>query len=83
MSKTWKVRDVGKRHDVRDDHVLHWIHTGQLRAVNIAKDPNGQRPRWRILEEDLAAFEATRSTSDTVAPRPSTPRQITNAKDFV
>ncbi len=39
-----------------DEQIVHWINSGQLTAVNVAKDPNGKRPRWRISEADLGRF---------------------------
>lgn len=50
--------------------VLKWIHSGELRAVNVAngqRDANGnqappRRPTWRIRKVDFAAFLERRST---------------------
>jgi excisionase family DNA binding protein len=53
-------RQIADRNRISVDKVLAWIHTGQLRAVNVATRPGG-RPRWRISEADLACFEATRA----------------------
>lgn len=39
-----------------DEQVLSWIHSGELAAVNVAKSLQGNRPRWRIAEVDLAKF---------------------------
>lgn len=39
-----------------DDQIVHWIHSGQLVAVNVAKEVNSKRPRWRISEADLGKF---------------------------
>jgi hypothetical protein len=46
---------------VAADKVLHLIHTGQLRAINLAHDPNG-RPRFRIHQDEVERFEEARST---------------------
>lgn len=54
--------EVAKRYGIDAHKVLTWIQRGELRAVNIA-DHVGGRPRWRIAPEDLAAFEASRSSS--------------------
>ena len=40
--------------------VLNWIHTKQLKAVNVSNSPD--RPRWRIARTDLDAFLESRST---------------------
>lgn len=38
--------------------ILAWIKSGELRAVNLG---NGNRPRWRILPDDLELFLARRA----------------------
>jgi excisionase family DNA binding protein len=50
---------VAQRLGVSADKVLYWIKEGSLRAVNVALRVGG-RPRWRIAEADLAAFETAR-----------------------
>lgn len=44
--------------------VLRWIATGDLRASDLASY-RGQRPRWRISRDDLAAFLERRAQSPT------------------
>lgn len=44
---------------VNDEQILLFIHSGALKAANLAK-PNSKRPRWRIAEGDLARFLMTR-----------------------
>lgn len=46
--------------------VLSWIHSGQLAAVNCAENVGG-RPRWRISQQALDAFDAARSNRNQVA----------------
>ena len=41
---------------VGPEKVLAWIHSGELTATNVAVDADGERPRWRISEDDLAKF---------------------------
>jgi excisionase family DNA binding protein len=45
---------------VGHDRVLAWIHSGELRAANVAVKVGG-RPRRRVSEDDLQAFLARRS----------------------
>lgn len=41
-------------------HVVYsWIHSGQLRAIDVSKKRGG-RARYRIDQTDLAAFEVAR-----------------------
>lgn len=65
------VRRYAELRGVGLDTVLHWIATGQLRAVNVAKNPNGLRPRWRIAADAIEAFEAARQ----VSPKAPAPRR--------
>lgn len=45
---------------VNPGKVLRWIASGQLEAFNFATDTLG-RPRWRISEAALEAFDRSRS----------------------
>jgi hypothetical protein len=58
---------------VRVQNVLAWIGSGELRAVNLARDPKGQRPRWRISIEDWEAFKQRRAAGG--RPTPATRRR--------
>ena len=59
---TYTVRRVAdERYGVSAHTVLAWIASGELRAVNVARSANGGKPRWRITEEALSAFEASRT----------------------
>jgi hypothetical protein len=60
---------LAKRYHVNPAKIIGWIRTGELTAVNIASRP-GQRPRWIITPEQLAAFESLRCSSVTVKPNP-------------
>ena len=68
MSSTLSVRDVCERLGVNEHTVLGWIRSGELRAVNVGRRPGGKKPRWRITQEALEAFEQLRR------PTPSVPR---------
>jgi excisionase family DNA binding protein len=50
---------VAKLLGLAEDKILHWIHTGELRATNLARFAEG-RPRFAIDVDDLAAFEKRR-----------------------
>lgn len=52
--------------------VLNWIHSGQLKAVNVSNSP--KRPRWRISKTDFDAFLASRSTQPTPTKKRKTPK---------
>lgn len=68
---TYDVKDVADRYNVTQPTVLVWIHNGELEALNVGVEPGKKKPRWRITEKALAAFEKSR----TVNPSASTPRR--------
>ncbi len=68
MSSTLSVRDVCERYGVGEHSVLGWIASGELRAINVGRRLSTKKPRWRITQEALEAFEALRT------PTPPPPR---------
>jgi len=52
----YSVQQAAETLSTDDEQVLGWIHSGELKAVNVAKNPRGKRPRWRIAEADLGRF---------------------------
>ena len=67
-------REIAKLLRVSPDKVLGWIHRGKLRAVNVS---NRIRPRYRVSQDDLAAFLTARE----VQPPPPKSRQKQQAPD--
>lgn|SRR5262249_35865904 len=63
------VAQVAERYGVGVPTVLHWIDRGELRAVNVGRSATAKKPRWRITEAALTAFEAART------PTPPAPRR--------
>jgi excisionase family DNA binding protein len=73
---TYTVKDVCNRFDVHEQSVLSWIHNGELKAVNVGREPGKQKPRWRITEEALREFEEKRTNAVVaVAPRKKSTRK--------
>jgi excisionase family DNA binding protein len=62
-SSTLSVRDICKRYCVGEHTVLAWIRSGELRAVNVGRKISTRKPRWRISEKALEAFEAQRAAT--------------------
>jgi len=52
--------EVARRLRIKAERVRDFIKCGLLRAINVAS-PLSTRPRWRIHESDLLAFENSRS----------------------
>jgi hypothetical protein len=73
------VRDVSRRLRVGPDKVRTWIRAGEMAAVNTARAGCG-RPRWVVLPEALAAFEARRAGGPPA--RPARRRRRPAAVDF-
>jgi excisionase family DNA binding protein len=68
MGSTLSVRDVAERYGVTIHTCLAWIASGELRAVNVGRKPGAKKPRWRITQAALEAFEVLRT------PTPPAPR---------
>jgi len=62
VEQTYSVRDLEQRYRVTTATVLHWIESRQLRAINVGVDPGKRKPRWRVSQAALDAFERQRST---------------------
>ena len=60
MNKTVSPKQVAERYGCKSDTVLTWIHSGELRAIDVSSRKS-TRPRFRIDPDDLAAFENRRS----------------------
>ncbi|MFH1922441.1 MAG: helix-turn-helix domain-containing protein [Planctomycetota bacterium] len=60
--------EVARRYGVSVYKVHAWIASGELRATNLATRPGG-KPRWKIDEADLAAFEAGRANTPVPEPQ--------------
>ena len=57
--KTHLPKTIAARFGVGLPKVLGWIQRGELGAVNVANKTTG-RPRWRVRDCDLLAFELRR-----------------------
>lgn len=55
------VKQLAEYYSVKMDTVLGWIHSGQLKAINVAS-VGSKRPRFRITDESVAEFELSRRT---------------------
>jgi excisionase family DNA binding protein len=64
----YTVQDIQRRYGVSVHTVLGWVRSGELRAVNVGRRAGAKKPRWRVSEEALAAFEQLRT------PTPPPPR---------
>jgi excisionase family DNA binding protein len=76
---TLSVKDLCERYSVSEQTVLGWIHSGELRAINVGRRPGAKKPRWRISESALAAFEQAR----TPTPPPTRVRRRKQPDDVI
>lgn len=62
------VPDAAVLLKINEDNLLKAIHDGEIVAVNVAKNPNGQRPRWRISETEMGKFLLRRRNPASLQP---------------
>jgi excisionase family DNA binding protein len=72
MNSTLTVRDLCERYGVTEHTVLAWIRSGEMLAVHVGRKAGAKKPRWRITQAALDAFEQLRT--------PSTPRLASHRK---
>lgn len=60
-SRYFTVKQIADQYAVTVHKVLAWIEAGELNAINIARNPQGQ-PRYRVSAAALEAFENSRSS---------------------
>lgn len=72
------IRDVAERLNVSQEVVLTHVRAGRLKAANVGL--GSARPRWRISEDDLDAFLASRAVF--VAPKQRRRRVETGGIEF-
>jgi excisionase family DNA binding protein len=65
---TLTVKGIAERYCVSQHTVLSWLRSGELRGINVGRRLGAGKPRWRITQEALEAFELLRT------PTPPLPR---------
>jgi len=68
MSNAFTIREVCERYAVTPTTVRAWIRSGALHALNVSRSHASRKPRWRITQSALDAFELSRT------PTPAPPR---------
>lgn len=68
----YTVKDLCVRYSVTVHTVLGWIARGELRALNVGRQLGTMKPRWRITQEALDAFELARTP---IPPPPTAQRR--------
>jgi len=80
MTYSYSVKDIQEKFSVSQATVLHWLATGQLKCLNVGRDPGKRRARYRITEKQLEEFESNRATAP---PTPTTRRRKPKSDDVV
>ena len=62
-TRMYDLRTLAARFGVTTATVANWIKSGELRAVNVGRAPGKKKPRWRVTQGALDAFEAARTTT--------------------
>lgn len=58
--RTWLTPpEVGRRYGIKPERVIAMIRAGIIHAIDVAS-PGSRRPRFRVHEADLIAFEVSR-----------------------
>jgi len=73
--RDYKVHEFAAKENVGVHTVLAWIANGSLSATNVARDPKGRRPRWRISHEAVRAWELARQSQPPLPRRPRRRKQ--------
>ena len=76
---TYGIQDLKKRYGVGEHTVLGWIRRGDLKAINVARRAEGGRPKWRITQDAVDAFELLRGSQ----PEPTAPRRRRKKDDSI
>jgi hypothetical protein len=75
----YSVADLCARWKIGADKINGFINRGELVAVNVATHTSA-RPQWRVTPEEVARFEAKRTSAPT--PKPTRRRRPSGQKDF-
>jgi hypothetical protein len=73
--------EIAARWGTNVEKVNHFLNTGQLTGVNLAKDLNG-RPRWRVHILEIEAFESRRSSAPALPKQTKRRRKAGTTKEY-
>lgn len=77
------VPQLARKWGVDKKKVYDWIDSGQLIAMNGARDPNSERPRFLIDIRDIEAFEKARQVVPASAPPRVRRKRLPEVKSYV
>lgn len=62
MMRTYSLAEIAESLGVHARTVEAWISAGELRAVNVSRSRDSQKPRLRVTDSELQRFIESRST---------------------
>lgn len=77
----YDVRALAERWACGEKKVLRFLHSGELKGFSIASEVGG-KPRWRISQEAVEAFEAARSNTPPAPKRRRRKKQPSDVIEF-
>lgn len=80
---TYTVKQIQERYGVSQATVLHWCATGQLKALNVGRDPGKKRSRLRISQAAVDAFEIGRAVTPPPQPIRRRRKQASDVIEFI
>lgn len=83
IERYYSVQELAALLGVDEEQLLAPINSGELEAVNIAKNPNGQRPRWRISESAAGRFLLRRRHPASIQATAKPTRKAKEPKQYV
>jgi len=69
---TFDIKQIAERYMVSPSTVSGWIANNELDAFVVSRAAGSRKPRYRVTEEALAAFERRRAVGSQT---PATPRR--------
>lgn len=83
IEQYYTIQQLAALFGVDEEQVLASVNSGDLEAVNVAKNPNGQRPRWRVSESAAGRFLLRRRHPASVEATAKTTRKAKEPKQYV
>lgn len=68
MTRFWTVKEIAEALGTDQKKIGDFIAKGDLVAYNIARNAQGARPRWRILQSEFERFLAARQSTPPAPP---------------
>ena len=78
---TFSPKVIAETHGVSQHTVLKWIHTGELRAIDIS-DPASRRRKYRVTKSALLEFHKVRQVCPEQQTKRAGTKAVKNSRDY-